>query len=120
MNNYNKMIGATLMLISAAIAMPAQSAEQPLSATELGTMMSDIDVAFSGKGFTGVMKYRANGSVSTELTFGFSDQGEWWLEENQICTKWQRMRSGRTACFFIYRAEGENFRTSTGYTIHAL
>ena len=120
MNFYNKLFSSTLWLAAIVRAMPVHASERVLSAEELRAMITDIDVAFSGKGISGVTSYRMNGNVRTELTIGFSDEGKWWFDDNQICVRWQRLQGGRPSCFVIYEGDGNTYRTSHGYTIRAL
>jgi len=120
MNFYNKLFGSTLILAGIVMAMPVHASERALTAEELHTMIRDIDVAFSGKGISGVTSYRTNGNVRTELSIGFSDEGKWWFDDNRICVRWERLKGGRASCFVIYEGANNTYRTSHGYTIRAL
>ena len=115
-----KIIGAMLMSASITMAAPAYTAERALSAEELQTMITNASVEFSGWGLSGITSYGLDGRVSAELTIGISDEGVWWLEGNQVCTKWHRLRRGKASCFVIIHEGGEKYRTSHGYSISAL
>lgn len=120
MNFYNKVFGATMMLASVAMAMPAHATDRALSANELTTMVSNMDIAFSSRFISGVTSYRLDGSARTELAIGVSDQGKWWLDGDQVCTQWQSLRNGDVSCVTIYQGDGDTYRTSNGFTIRAL
>lgn len=120
MNQSKKFLGAAFVFAGIAVSPPAWSADQPLSADQLQSMITDVNVAFSGKGISGVSSYRGDGRVQTELNIGVSDKGQWWIDGNQVCEQWQRLRHGKTLCFKIYQESGGTYRTSHGYSVRAL
>ncbi|MBZ0217888.1 MAG: hypothetical protein K8F25_15120 [Fimbriimonadaceae bacterium] len=120
MKRPGKFLGTALVLAGMTLAAPAWSADQPLSADELQSMITDVNVAFSGKGISGVSNYRLDGHVRTELNIGFSDEGKWWIDGSQVCEQWQRLRHGKPMCFMIYPESGGTYRTSHGYSVRAL
>lgn len=84
--------------------------------SEQGTPLtkSDIEKAIAGKRiylsipFGGEMPlyYRNDGvvdgsgeTIGLGRFFAPTDQGAWWIEQNQLCQKWQRWYEGRQFCF---------------------
>ena len=120
MNKRTKTFGAALVLAGMAFAMPAQSAERELSADQLNIIVADVDVEFSSRWISGVTRYSGDGTAKTELSIGISDQGQWWLDGNRVCTQWTRLRRGRTSCVTIILDDNDTYRTSDGFTIRAL
>ncbi len=120
MNVSKKMTSAAILVASVLATMPAYAAEQPLSGEELQAMVTDVDIEFSGRGLSGVTSYRLDGTATTKLTIGFSDSGNWWLDGDQVCTRWERFRRGEASCFTVHPSEGNTYQTSSGFTIRAL
>jgi hypothetical protein len=120
MNNSKKMTSAAILVASVLATMPAYAVEQSLSGEELQAMVTDVDIEFSGRGLSGVTNYRLDGTATTKLTIGLSDHGNWWLDGDQVCTRWQRFRSGEASCFTVHPSEGNTYQTSSGFTIRAL
>ena len=46
----------------------------------------------SGPGWR--LEYKANGYVFLDTTAGFRDTGRWSVEENRLCSTWERATSG--------------------------
>jgi len=120
MKNYERIFGAIMLLAGATMALPAHATERALSANELNAMVSNTEIAFSSRWVSGVTSYRQDGSARTDLAIGVSDHGKWWLNGNQVCTQWQRLRNGQANCVTIFQGDGETFRTSNGFIIRAL
>jgi hypothetical protein len=38
------------------------------------------------------------------------DSGRWWIKGNSLCQKWQEWYDGKTQCFVITRAGGDQIR----------
>jgi hypothetical protein len=39
-----------------------------------------------------------------------TDKGRWWIQGNSLCQKWEEWYDGKTQCFVITRAGGNNIK----------
>ena len=84
---------------------------------------SEIKAAFSGKRTTftgpvsGKQKFGTNGAVSVSLSNGVSDKGKWWCSKGKMCTKWKKIRDGKTGCFRVTKVGAKKYKSSHGYTM---
>ncbi len=48
-----------------------------------------------------VVRFRADGTMSGHTEAGQSDTGKWWVEDDQLCRRWQRWQKSKPGCFTI-------------------
>ena len=54
---------------------------------------------------------KPSGEQVIELNSGWSDEGEWWIGENdEFCSKWKKIRNGKAACGKILRVENNRYK----------
>jgi hypothetical protein len=90
----------------------AGSDASSFSANELRRVVSGKTIYLDVSGFELPIHYFQNGhmsgtmsSVAAALSWGevASDNGQWWIEANQLCQRWTSWLNGQTYCYKLAR-----------------
>ncbi len=98
--------------MAAAIALPATAAlsAEPtkLAGDELRNTISGKTVYLKISGFELPIQYSSSGTMKGSMGTvaaafsrgdGSSDRGKWWIDDNQLCQKWNTWMEGQTYCY---------------------
>lgn len=73
-----------------------------LSDQELSSLLTrERTIAFERTGYTGTALLAEDRTFEATVPRLGRDAGEWWLDDNQICSRWARFRQGRTLCAVV-------------------
>ena len=73
-----------------------------LSADDIAVLTSKhLKLEWDGYGFSGTARILADGKAHLLVSRLGEDTGRWWQEDDQICSKWQRVRDGETLCAYL-------------------
>jgi hypothetical protein len=106
-------IGALVLAAGLALpALPATAETITLAGDELRQAISGKTVYLNVSGFELPIVYSANGrmkgtmgtvAASFSTGNGASDRGKWWVENDQLCQKWNSWMDGQTYCYKLTR-----------------
>jgi hypothetical protein len=89
-------------------ALPATAESITLAGDELRQAISGKTVYLNVSGFELPIVYSANGrmkgtmgtvAASFSTGNGAADRGKWWVENDQLCQKWNSWMDGQTYCY---------------------
>jgi hypothetical protein len=102
-------IGALVLAAGLALpALPATAESITLAGDELRQAISGKTVYLNVSGFELPIVYSANGrmkgtmrtvAASFSTGNGAADRGKWWVENDQLCQKWNSWMDGQTYCY---------------------
>lgn len=73
-----------------------------LSAGDLAALVAEgLRISWQGYGYSGSARIFPDGTAHLKVPARGEDRGEWWLNGDQICSKWQRVRRGKTLCAHV-------------------
>jgi hypothetical protein len=106
-------IGALVLAAGLALpALPATAESITLAGDELRQAISGKTVYLNVSGFELPIVYSANGrmkgtmgtvAASFSTGNGAADRGKWWVENDQLCQKWNSWMDGQTYCYKLTR-----------------
>jgi hypothetical protein len=104
-------IGALVLAAGLALpALPAAAESITLAGDELRQAISGKTVYLNVSGFELPIVYSANGrmkgtmgtvAASFSTGNGAADRGKWWVENDQLCQKWNSWMDGRSYCYTL-------------------
>jgi hypothetical protein len=64
----------------------------------------------------GQITFSRDGKVvmTTNLPGLPADEGQWWFDQNRICTRWAAARDGEAKCYHVMQQGGGRFTTTGG------
>jgi hypothetical protein len=67
-------------------------------------------------GAYGEIIFTSDGKVAmtTNIPGLETDEGNWWFDENQLCTRWSAARSGEAKCYHLIDQGSGRFMTTGG------
>jgi hypothetical protein len=102
-------IGALVLAAGLALpALPATAESITLAGDELRQAISGKTVYLNVSGFELPIVYSANGrmkgtmgtvAASFSTGNGAADRGKWWVENDQLCQKWNSWMDGQSYCY---------------------
>jgi hypothetical protein len=108
-----------MLAAALAIAAPASAAfAQPMSGAELKREIAGKRIYLATPlGGELPLFYRRNGRVDgSGEAIGLgrflapTDSGRWWIKGDSLCQRWEEWYDGKTQCFVITRAGGDQIR----------
>ncbi len=85
-----------------------------LSGQELSSLFAhERKIAFERTGYTGTALLAADRTFEVTVPRLGRDTGEWWLDEDQICSRWVRFRQGRTLCAIVGKSPDGTYQGFT-------
>jgi len=103
-----KIVALVLAAGLALPALPATAETITLAGDELRQAISGKTVYLNVSGFELPIVYSANGrmkgtmgtvAASFSTGNGAADRGKWWVENDQLCQKWNSWMDGQTYCY---------------------
>ena len=97
-----------LVLIVAAIALPAQSGDRFLSGKDFKARVEAGDVMMKSSAdyeFPVDITLRADGSIEGVSSNGYIDVGSWWLRGDILCHKWEGWFDGLRKCYAVAESD---------------
>jgi len=74
----------------------------PLTSAELQDLFATRqEVSFLRSRFTGTAEVEIDNSFFVNVPILGSDKGIWWLDGDQVCTRWAKLKQGRDVCAVI-------------------
>ena len=111
-----RVILCALILAAFNIQMTSQAFSATLKCSEIKAAFNGKNATFTGSA-SGKQKYRSNGTTSVSLSNGVKDSGKWWCSKGKVCTKWKKLRNGKTGCFSVTKIGAKKYKSSHGYTM---
>ncbi len=104
------------------LAMPVAAEPTKMSGSSLRGFVSGKTVVLNTKMGTIPISYRGNGTMSgrAKSLAGFmgppQDQGNWWIQGEQVCQKWNTWLDGQAHCI-TFRLDGKtvHWRSNDGH-----
>ena len=97
-----------LVLIVAAIALPAQSGDRFLSGKDFKARVETGDVMMKSSTdyeFPVDITLRADGSMDGVSGNGYIDIGRWWIQADILCHKWDSWFDGLRKCYAVAESD---------------
>jgi hypothetical protein len=110
MRVFSKFIVGLGVAIAAAASSPAIAA--PLTASEVEEALIGKTIQGKRMGMTIKIKLEGNGSAAMESTI-MDDTGNWRMNGQELCMKWQSFNNGEERCSLITR-EKDGYRLEGG------
>ncbi|WP_166418635.1 hypothetical protein [Cochlodiniinecator piscidefendens] len=99
-----------ITLCLATFLMACEEDVEILTAEELVELFStDHRIAFSRTRFSGTATISADNTFEAIVPLLGNDSGVWWLDSNQVCSRWEALRRGQTLCISIGQLPDETY-----------
>jgi hypothetical protein len=111
------LLGASLSIVASASAADVKSAS--LSGDDLRQAVSGKTVFLRISGFDLPIRYAANGTMAGSMGTiaaalsrgdGSSDRGKWWVEDGQLCQRWNVWLDSKSYCYGLTATGGNSVR----------
>ncbi|MCI5096272.1 MAG: hypothetical protein MRY77_08170 [Rhodobacteraceae bacterium] len=74
-------------------------------------LKNERKIEFTRFQFRGTGMLGPDGRFVVAIPLLGQDEGRWWIEEDRICSRWDRFRQGRTLCALVGRLPDGRYRS---------
>jgi|TARA_B100000315_G_scaffold251681_1_gene286956 hypothetical protein len=109
-----KRIGIAIALVALVLlGVQRISSERKLTGDEIRETRAGHSFRFEADtGSTGVISYKADGTMTGRKVSGAADTGRWWVEGDRYCQHWRNWRHEERHCYHIYEIGEKQYRAA--------
>lgn len=97
-------------VLSLALLVGCEDDDDILSGQQLTAFLSvERKINFTGFRIAGAALLRPDGSFEIEVWRLGEDTGKWWVEDDQLCSRWNTFREGRILCSSVRKGPDNTY-----------
>lgn len=115
-NSYNQILlasGCVLLLLTGCVTAKqklVESGVQPMTGNEISELFSQpTNVSYSGPKGSATIHHMPDGTQKIDYPGG-TDEGNWRVNGDDICGKWQKLRSGSEQCSSMFKISENTYK----------